>query len=138
MTLRLTLALLAALSGCRCEPSPGKALFYGDTPLVARIAGHESALPPNATRCANCHVPGEDVKQTDSGAFGPILDLGSLTALRSRRGAPPSRFDSRSFCTLLRTGVDPAYVLITRDMPRYELTETECNELWQHVTRGAP
>ena len=35
---------------------------------------------------------------------------------------------------MLRTGVDPAYVLITRQMPRYTLSDDQCLGLWRYLT----
>jgi hypothetical protein len=33
----------------------------------------------------------------------------------------------------LRTGVDPAYILITRRMPRYTIEDAQCIDLWQYL-----
>jgi hypothetical protein len=35
-----------------------------------------------------------------------------------------------SFCKLLRTGVDPASIVIAREMPVYTLNEAQCGSLW--------
>lgn len=108
--------------------TPGAQLFDGRQPLLARIAGHEQALPAQAWRCANCH--------TGAQAIGGALDGRRLTAAQARRGGPASRYDLPAFCRLLRTGVDPAWVLIDRAMPRFEIDDRQCEQLWTHLTRG--
>ena len=51
-----------------------------------------------------------------------------------RRGGPPSRYDAAGLCTLLRSGVDPAHVIILRTMPRYDINDADCQSLWLHLT----
>jgi hypothetical protein len=34
---------------------------------------------------------------------------------------------------LLRTGVDPAYIVISRKMPRYVLDDEQCLDLWHYL-----
>jgi len=63
------------------------------------------------------------------------LSRHSLASLQPRRGGPPSRFDDSSLCRLLRTGVDPAHVVIQRSMPRYELSDADCRALWAHLSK---
>jgi hypothetical protein len=119
----------------RSEPglrARGEAIFSGRRPLRGRIRGHESDLPPQVVACRQCHLrsPG------DGGpAAAPVLDRKLLLQLVQRRGAPPSVYDLQSFCKLLRTGIDPAYVLIDRIMPTYEMSDTDCAALWQVLTR---
>jgi hypothetical protein len=110
----------------------GRSLFFGETPLRGIIQGHDRPLSPELVRCANCHLP--DSRST-SGVSNvtPRLDRSGLTELRRRRGGPPSQFTPSSFCRLLRTGVDPAYILITRQMPRYTLEDAQCLDLWQYL-----
>jgi hypothetical protein len=108
----------------------GRGLFFGETPLRGIVQGHERPMPPKLVGCANCHVP--DLTSGVSSA-APRLDRSSLTESRRRRGGPPSQFTPVSFCRLLRTGVDPAYILITRQMPRYTLDDGQCLELWQYL-----
>ena len=109
----------------------GRALFAGTAPMRGTISGHASALPPAGARCVNCHAAGA---ASASASFGPLLTRPHLTGLLPRRGGPPSRYDEATFCRLLRTGIDPAYVLITRSMPRYELPDADCQALWLHLT----
>ena len=108
--------------------TPGAQLFDGRQPLLARIAGHEQALPAQAWRCANCHAGTQ--------GLGGALDRSRLTAAQARRGGPASRYDLPAFCRLLRTGVDPAWILIDRAMPRFEIDDRQCEQLWTHLTQG--
>lgn len=116
----------------------GARLFNGQQALDASIRGHVDRLPPAATRCANCHAP-QPMRQAalQAGlapeAFAPLLNAAQLLEARARRGGPPSRYDPSSFCKLLRTGIDPAWVLLPRDMPRYELSDLQCAQLWAHL-----
>jgi hypothetical protein len=119
----------------------GAALWRGDLSLTARIAGHPNALPAAAARCINCHGAVRGVlasaADTDLAELGaPTLTARQLREPRARRGGPPSRYGAASFCTLLRTGVDPASVLLPREMPRYEITDADCTALWIHLTRN--
>lgn len=109
----------------------GSALWRGERPLVARIAGHTSPLPPQAARCINCHGQAE---ATRSDAPIPVLTASHLRQATARRGGPSSRYDAATFCQVLRSGVDPAAVLLPRAMPRYEIGEADCTALWQYLT----
>jgi hypothetical protein len=126
----------------------GNQLFHGDAPLTGRIVGHAVALPASVTRCMNCHESRSSAisaaasavasqAPTTAGAvagrFGPALDHDSLTQMRARRGGPPSRYDTQALCTLLRTGVDPAQVMIPQTMPRYEIDSAGCEALWWYI-----
>jgi hypothetical protein len=126
--------VLAAEAGARA--------FDGRTALVARIDGHERALPAQAAACANCHVASRgpaapDGSRPAAASLGPVLHRAALVEPAPRRGGPPSRFDEASFCRLLRTGEDPAGVLLPRAMPRYELDDAACAQLWQHLRHTA-
>lgn len=141
-------ALLLAAAGAAMALPPaaapaealarGRALFAGTAPLRGTISGHGSALPPAGARCVNCHSAGAagpaGAPASAAASFGPLLMRQHLTELLPRRGGPPSRYDEATFCRLLRTGIDPAYVLITRSMPRYELPDADCQALWLHLT----
>ena len=125
-------------------PDPrGGALWRGELPLMARIAGHAQALPTAAARCVNCHASAAvasagsaTLVALDSAA--PVLTAAQLRTARSRRGGPASRYDAQAFCTLLHTGVDPAGVLLSREMPRYTLEPRDCQALWTHLTGARP
>jgi hypothetical protein len=114
----------------------GDALFHGREPLAGKIRGHDDALPPEAIRCANCH---EAAPATNPGTqrlsrlAPPHLDAALLLEYRQRRGGPPSRYDQPAFCALLRTGVDPAHILVAREMPAYEIDDAQCASLWAYA-----
>jgi hypothetical protein len=126
----------------------GDRLFHGLAPLTARIVGHEMVLPVAVARCMNCHetrsaplsaaasavanqAPG--TAGAVAGRFGPALDHATLTELRARRGGPTSRYDVQALCSLLRTGVDPAQVMIPQSMPRYEIDAAGCGAVWAYL-----
>lgn len=108
----------------------GRRMFFGDAALQGAIVGHPAALPPQLAVCANCHGGAGAA----AASFGPRLEGTRLTEVRGRRGGPPSAFSSASFCRMLRTGVDPASILITRQMPRYTLDDNQCLGLWHYLT----
>jgi hypothetical protein len=110
-------------AGCR--------MFFGETPMQGAIVEHDRPLPPEVVACANCHSG--DVRSTSGGSFAPSLSRSMLTEPRRRRGGPPSQFSAASFCRLLRTGVDPAYIVISRKMPRYMLDDEQCLDLWKFL-----
>ena len=123
------------------EASPGEQIYLGQRPLVARIAGHEHSLPAEASRCVNCHRAAAPAAQgsaalSDTQAFGPPLTPALLTEPARRRGGPPSRYELASFCRLLRTGVDPAYVIIPSAMPRFEISIPDCAALWTYLSQA--
>ncbi len=123
------------------EADRGERLFKGEVPLPGRIWGHESDLPTQASRCTNCHALAAGPAPAASGPatpLGPTLSAASLTTLQRRRGGPPSRFDEDAFCRLLRTGVDPAEIVLPRVMPRYMLSPAQCHELWQYLSNVHP
>lgn len=107
----------------------GEALWRGERPLVGQIAGHAQAMPAAALRCINCHGGGPGA--APGGA--PRLDAATLTRPLARRGGPPSVYDEQAFCRLLRTGIDPAAVLLPREMPRYRIDDHDCAALWRHL-----
>ena len=129
------LSLAAAASekkGGSSSRKQGESLFSGRRPLVGRIRGHGSDLPPEVVVCAHCHTQ----VTPDSGApAAPIITRAFLTEQRERRGGPPSAYDLTSFCKLLRTGVDPAYVIIDRVMPTYDVSDAACASLWQYLSQ---
>ena len=129
--------LALAASALADSDGRGRQLFDGELALPARIAGQDFALPSQASRCVNCHGPARgNATSQAAGAqrIGPALTARTLTDAVRRRGGPPSRYDSGSLCTLLRSGVDPAHVIVVRTMPRYEITEADCRSLWLHLT----
>ncbi len=135
------LALCAAAAAQGAEQGSaerGRLLYRGELALVARIAGQDFALPAMASRCANCHSPSTSGATSpalaDQQSVGPALTSALLTQLVRRRGGPPSRYDSAALCKLLRSGVDPAHVIIQRTMPRYDISDADCGSLWRHLS----
>lgn len=109
----------------------GAALFNGKEPLNGRIRSHEETLPPEVVRCINCH--GAKTSNDLSRVAAPHLDKAWLLDFHQRRGGPPSRYDQPAFCKLLRTGVDPAHILIAREMPTYNVDDADCASLWSFI-----
>ncbi len=134
MALGAMMGVLALSCLLRAEASAatGRRMFFGGASLQGAILGHPEALPPRLAACANCHVGAAG--GLGAASFGPRLDGPRLTEMRVRRGGPPSAFSPASFCRMLRTGVDPASVLITRQMPRYALNDNQCLGLWRFLT----
>jgi hypothetical protein len=110
----------------------GQGLFAGAVDLQGRIYTHRVALPPAVVRCANCHAvaDGPDVPRS----LAPRLTHDLLLRPQARRGGPASVYDRERFCTLLRKGVDPAFVLISVEMPRYTIDDAGCRALWRYLT----
>jgi hypothetical protein len=129
VTLIALVAVLAAGSVLAIqwrERAVGRELFDGTRTLNAHLDGHGDSLPPMASRCTNCHAGAQMI--------GGVIDETTLTRPVARRGGPPSRYDEAAFCKLLRTGIDPAWVLLPRAMPRYRLDNDECSSLWTYVS----
>jgi len=121
----------------------GEQLFRGQAPLTAHLVGHRDALPNEAVQCQNCHKLEADPppKPAQAGTepalvetVGPTLGPALLTHLTPRRGGPASEYDADAFCRLLRDGIDPTQIMIPQLMPRYTLTDAECNALWSYIT----
>jgi hypothetical protein len=131
------LALCAVVASADPGLNLGRQLYRGELALAGTISGHAQPLPPVATRCTNCHSR-ESTAQAASGAasFAPLLTRDRLLGPIARRGGPPSRYDEAAFCRLLRTGIDPAIMLIPRQMPRYEIDDAQCQALWTYLTDG--
>jgi hypothetical protein len=137
--LRWLLAGVALLGSIGAAPAPsalelGSRLYRGEAALTARMTGHTETLPLEAVRCTNCHrresqPPVEPATEN----FGPPLG-GGLARPTARRGGPPSRYDAKALCRLLRDGIDPAYVMIPQTMPRYTMNDRECEALWAFLT----
>jgi len=107
----------------------GEQLFDGDEPIKGMLPGHDEALPAFASKCSNCH-------RTTSGPADSsqiVLTRSALLFAAPRRGGPPSRYELSSFCMLLRTGIDPARIIIVHTMPRYDLDDAQCLDLWNYV-----
>lgn len=126
----------------QAEQALGARLYLGQQMLAGYIVGHETPLPTTASRCINCHelatAPAPSAGSQKTAAFGPRLSPEGLKGLAARRGGPPTRYDVNAFCELLRTGVDPAKVIIQRAMPRYRIDGPQCEALWIYVTQSTP
>jgi hypothetical protein len=123
----------------------GAAIFYGEIDVPGHLDGHNLVLPTLATRCANCH---EEINTTPSPTpnttpnttpnnttpsstpFAHTLTSEHLQTPQTRRGGPPSVFNAQRLCTLLRTGIDPVHIVISTTMPRYHLTDAQCEDIW--------
>jgi hypothetical protein len=129
-----SLVTAPSLAGSTVER--GRELFVGREALSGKLRHHQSSLPPEVVACGNCHAAGRAPAPKASRA--PRLDRALLLEARARRGGPPSSYGEPSFCKLLRTGIDPAHVLIAREMPVYRADDVQCESLWRFVTETAP
>lgn len=120
----------------------GRQLFHGEASTLGgvpgRLAGHGDDLPAVATRCANCHSTGGAQDFPSTLEFAPRLNRPGLTQPLPRRGGPPSAYDAASLCKLLREGIDPAWVMVRQEMPRYAATDAQCVALWAFLVSSAP
>jgi hypothetical protein len=130
--LSASLALVLFAGVAAVSVPRGAALYHGKEPLQGRIRGHDDVLPPETVVCANCH----SAKSTSrlSGSPAPQINSSLLLEMRQRHGGPPSRYNQAAFCRLMRTGSDPAYVLIAREMPAYDLSNDQCASLWLYLS----
>jgi hypothetical protein len=122
----------------------GDRLFHGEAALAGRIVGHAMVLPASVARCMNCHETRSSATSAAAsavvgqaggvaGRYGPALDHATLAQPRARRGGPPSRYDAPALCALLRTGIDPAQVMIPQTMPHYDIADADCAALWGYL-----
>jgi hypothetical protein len=130
----------AAAAADAAKAELGRQLFLGAQPLDGRIAGHSADLPASASRCANCHLAERGQRPVSASAsrpaaFGPDLTAENLTRPRSRRGGPPSTYDEKSLCKVLRTGIDPVQILMPAAMPRYAVSDRECEAIWGYLSQ---
>ncbi|MDZ7812202.1 MAG: hypothetical protein U5L74_03400 [Ideonella sp.] len=128
----------------RASVQRGLALFSGASPLQGRVVGHHEDLPAAAVACINCHGDAASERPrlaaaADAAAsaglaprFAPPLTAQHLALPLKRRGGPASHYEAASLCRLLREGLDPATVMIPQTMPRYQLSDTQCADLWQY------
>jgi len=145
----IMLTLAGGTLGAADSRDLGRSLFQGEAALTGQIAGQGLPLPVQASRCVNCHLA--TIASSASGAssprepaspaanrakLGPALNAGHLLHNLARRGGPPSHYDSATFCRVLRTGIDPAWVIVDRNMPRYNIGTRDCDALWTYLTGG--
>lgn len=132
----------------------GQALYEGRVALQARLAGNLQTLPTPVARCVNCH---ENARNTTPGvaaataglvaagwgrspseprvvvAVVPALTGDRLARSHGRRGGPATRYSAAALCTLLRSGVDPAQVVVSGNMPRYAVSDAQCRQLMHYL-----
>lgn len=131
----LLLGLLLGMGSAGASTPSGEDLYLGRAPLAAQLRGDDTPLPATAVACVQCHEPAARPGAALPAAnIGPRLDAGLLQS-RPRRGGPPVPFDEAAFCRLLRTGVDPAMVLVRRTMPQFRLDDGDCTRLWQYLSQ---
>lgn len=148
MALGITLAiiLIAASASAwwyqqQAQQSQGEALFRGEQAIPAHLAGQTMPLPAMATRCINCHETRQPAALTDGTSaaasartYASPLSAVWLQEARLRHGGPASTYDAQSLCQVLRHGIDPAKVMVSTVMPRYDATEAQCTALWAYLT----
>jgi len=116
------------------EFQKGRALFTGGVELQGRLYSHLADMPPATVRCANCHALADGPAVPRS--LAPRLGHDLLLRPQPRRGGPTSVYDRAGFCQLLRKGLDPALVLISVEMPRYDINDAACRALWRYLTEN--
>lgn len=140
----------------RSREAEGRALFEGTSgrqggvPLQGRLAQQPTVLPPEATRCINCHssgnagngqasrIAGSDPARVQGTELGGPLNAQRLARMQPRRGGPPSAYDAAALCRVLRDGIDPVSVLVDASMPRYQASDAQCEALWAWLSRPPP
>jgi len=115
----------------------GQRLFLGQESLIGRISGQDFDLPVEASRCVNCHISDQASQASEikkkTQVFGPRLNQGTLLNKKSLRGGPAFSYTPKSFCRLLKTGIDPNHIMSKRSMPRYKISNKDCKAIWQYV-----
>lgn len=135
--LAAALLLLAVFAGAatqhdRADAKRGALLYHGKETLKARLSGHGDVLPAQMGRCANCHSPAKSERTAET--FAPILTRDWLLQSRPRHGGPAYAYTQESFCNTVRTGIDPDYIILSRVMPRFEISQDQCQALWAYLT----
>ena len=127
-------ALAAPAASAASVPAPerGKRIFHGLDAVPATVQQHGTLLPAHVSRCINCHSA-----YTPSGAWpgnAQYLSATTLSSKISRRGGPAYRYDQPTFCATIRTGVDPAAIMLEAKMPRYRMSDAQCADLWFYLS----
>ena len=105
----------------------GAALFAGQEALAGRLW----ATTSRCQRWPRARQLPRDCQRR--GTAATALTAAELTTARVRRGGPASVFDAGRLCALLRDGIDPAHVIISTTMPRYEIGDEQCQALWSYL-----
>jgi len=138
----LALLLLATLictgTGAPAEDqvSAGNKLYNGGAKLVGVIAGQAEPMPASVLVCVNCHV-GRPGQAGGDARAAPDLRRGWLRKRLSRRNGPAGRYTEAGFCRALRTGIDPLYVMLPVQMPRFTISGDDCAALWAYLDAPA-
>ena len=131
----VTVCCLCIGSAAKSELSEldrGKQIYLGGETVIGKIDGHISSLPPSLVKCVSCHTFARQSKLEVESA--PPLNRSSLLDPHARRGGPGFSYDKTNFCKTVRTGIDPQYVVLSRTMPRFEISEAQCSALWTYLT----
>lgn len=121
-------AAAASGAGPARDPERGKRIFHGLDAVQGAVQQQGTALPVHASKCINCHSA-----HTPTGAWAGNSQYLSATTLSlkvSRRGGPAYVYDQPAFCRTVRSGVDPAGIVLEAKMPRYQLSDAQCADLW--------
>jgi hypothetical protein len=134
----LCFAILLCTASSALADNPesyGERLYRGEAKLSGVIAGHSMEMPQAVLACTNCHAARPDGAAAQTTA--PDLRGGWLGQFRSRRNGPVGRYTQAGFCRALRTGIDPMYVVLPVQMPRFTMPDLDCAALWAYLN-GAP
>jgi hypothetical protein len=111
----------------------GERLFDGREPVAATLAGHTASLPPQLAACIACHG-GAAAPSSLEVRVAPPLGCTLLSRRHDKQGEPPLLYERESFCRTVRTGSNPNYVMLGREMPRFDLSQAQCDALWIYLT----
>ena len=109
----------------------GERMFLRGEGLRAHVSGHTTILSPSQSACIHCHSLNRPMSVEARGA--PALHGRALTDAMPRRGGPAMAYDVNSFCTTLATGIDPAHIVLKKEMPIFEVDKSRCQALWQYL-----
>ncbi len=130
------LAVVAGSASFAEDPAAiGEKLYSGILPLTATISGHSAPMPSKVVVCTNCH--GAPLGKPGSKLAAPDLRHGWLDQVRARRNGPAGRYDQTTFCRALRNGIDPVYVMLPVRMPRFTISDADCEALWLYLESKA-
>jgi hypothetical protein len=116
--------------------SAGARLYNGAAPLTGMIYGQNATMPASVLVCANCHV-GRPGQAGGDARAAPDLRGGWLRKILSRRNGPAGRYTQAGFCRALRSGIDPRYVMLPVQMPRFTISDNDCAALWAYLDAPA-
>ena len=108
----------------------GETIYERAQGVKANVNGEGIAV--RAARCINCHGSLGEGRREGALVAAP-LNRSALGESHARRGGPPSRYSRETFCHSLRTGIDPAGVVLDAAMPRYDLSDQSCGSLWDFL-----